>query len=192
MSLQSAGWYDDYYKEHAKEYELPYEMSRYFTQWNLIIDSILPKVGNDPWILELGCGPGEFGEMLAAHGYHRYLGIDFSKEAMKIAKTKIPYTKLLCGDFMKFGGIEIPSCGVDVVICLETLEHLQDDQEVLRRLWPGLWFIGMVPSFDWISHVRYFKNKAEVEERYSQFLDECTVWTAGEYFIFFGTIKKEL
>ena len=44
----------------------------------------------------------------------------------------------------------------EIVICLETLEHLQDDLAVIEKIKPGAYVIFSVPNFDYESHVRHF------------------------------------
>jgi hypothetical protein len=82
------------------------------------------------------------------------------------------------------------------VVCLEFLEHIERDVQVLERLRPGTLFWGSVPNFGCKQHVRYFQNSIEVIERYGDYfndfrVDEHLSDTKGtKYFLLEGITKS--
>ena len=65
--------------------------------------------------------------------------------------------------------------GYDTVICLEFLEHVEEDLEVIKKIRNGTRFHGSVPNFSAKAHVRFFNKIEEVELRYAKFFDKFTV-----------------
>jgi len=83
----------------------------------------------EPRILEVGCGNGWLCEKLAAFG--RVTGVDLADAAIDEAKTRVPNATFFAGDFCR---TDLPEAGFDVVVTLETLSHVPDQQEFIRRL----------------------------------------------------------
>lgn len=118
-------------------------------------------------ILEIGCGVGQFANMLFDCGFSNYTGFDYAVEAIARAKANNPehadrffaenafQTRLM---EEKYG----------LVISFEVLEHIQKDLEVLNRIRPGTKMLVSVPNFDDPYHVRYFPSEKDVRERYGQ------------------------
>jgi 2-polyprenyl-3-methyl-5-hydroxy-6-metoxy-1,4-benzoquinol methylase len=116
-------------------------------------------IDKDLKILDLGCGPGQFARMLFDMGLKNYRGIDFSAEAIRLAKKT--GGNFVCDDILKcdYGDY-------DIVVCLETLEHIPGDLAVIRRIKKGKKIIFSVPDYESPTHVRVFKELEEVRERY--------------------------
>jgi hypothetical protein len=55
----------------------------------------------------------------------------------------------------------------DAIVCSEFLEHVKEDLAVLNRIRPGTRFYGTVPNFPFTSHLRHFRNEADVFSRYA-------------------------
>lgn len=76
-----------------------------------------------PRILDLGCGTGTilkiFEETISEA---ELVGVDFSEELLKIARTKLMGAKLICQDFASFGDTQ----KYDVVIATFSLIHSTD------------------------------------------------------------------
>jgi 2-polyprenyl-3-methyl-5-hydroxy-6-metoxy-1,4-benzoquinol methylase len=156
----------------ALAYGRDFHCSRHFTEspyyflWTVITDRILRAKAS--CVLDIGCGTGQLGGMLAEHGVHRYVGFDFSSERIQIARKLWPFLEFHVADAYNTSLVkEVP---YDCVVCTEFLEHVSDDLGVLQRLRPGTLVLATVPNFDSAAHVRVFENANEVKARYEQVL----------------------
>lgn len=85
-----------------------------------IINDIDPKS-----ILAAGCGEGFEFRTLKKKGFlknRKVIGIDISKDALKIAKKDYPEISFFQGDIYK---LDFKDNSFDFVMCCETLEHLK-------------------------------------------------------------------
>ena len=76
------------YRQHYRD------MIYYFPMWQYIIS----KLSKDDKILDLGCGPGHLAHMLYDNGFKTFIGIDFSKIAIEMAKNKVPSYNIIEAD----------------------------------------------------------------------------------------------
>jgi len=53
--------------------------------------------------------------------------------------------------------------------------YVEGDLEVVQRLRRGARFIGTVPDFPYVSHVRHFTSCGEVEARYGKYFNTFSV-----------------
>jgi len=67
-------------------------------------------------------------------------------------------------------------------VCLEVLEHLDDDCDLIGKLPAGARLILSVPSFESDTHVRWFDSFDDVTGRYDGLLDftETVVLPVGD------------
>ena len=134
--------------------------------------------------LEIGCGPGGFLEM-GMHDNLRLEGIDFSQEAVIQSRTRTHYPvhHIPFQEFQEWDRFQY-------YVILETLEHLEDDIGLLRRIPVGSWVIGSVPNRRDPSHIRQFPGIPAVQERYQPVLDNMVaVQLHPTLFGFFGRVK---
>lgn len=157
MIEKDSAYYDKIYSE-RDEYKIHYRSSCYCYLWKIVIEWL--SLYMKPEILEIGCGTGQFASMLYDNGYTKYTGIDFSGKAIQIAKQTTKQT------FYVDDIHNIHNYVYNMIIALEVLEHIEKDIEVMNNIKDDTDIIFMVPKFDDPAHVRYFKNKDEVTERY--------------------------
>ena len=148
---------------HRGFYKLPYTKSPYFKSWSHIINC--GWLRPEDKILDLGCGPGQFAEMLKAHGFKNYVGIDFSEEAIKQASERVPDYDFHCEDIYDYEVGEY----IDVIVALEVLEHLRRVLKFLRGMPSEKRFVFSVPNFEAKNHIRRFSKATGVKKRYSRF-----------------------
>jgi 2-polyprenyl-3-methyl-5-hydroxy-6-metoxy-1,4-benzoquinol methylase len=85
--------------------------------------------------LDMGCGDGFFTLKLLKFGYE-VNSIDVSPEAIKSTKNRVQKigmlnsVKLFKEDFFKFE----PENQYDIILCLEVLEHINDDVAALKKI----------------------------------------------------------
>src|SRR5262249_55953579 len=104
---------------------------------------------------------------LLDQGVAAYAGLDFSREAIDLARRAAPRGEFMIGD-ARSSGIYV-EFDHDAVICTEVLEHIEDDLLVVSRFLPGKRCLGTVPNFPYESHVRHFRDAGEVASRYGPF-----------------------
>lgn len=158
---QKNEYYDAIYSK-SDEYVKHYLRSRYLNLWKEVLKSIDV---NKP-ILDIGCGPGQLAEMLRDSGVKYYDGIDFSAEAIQMAKDKNPNMHFKCEDIFKTKYADYKTH--QVIIC-ETLEHIEKDIELITMIRQKLFdnkFVFTVPTFDDPGHVRHFKSWEEANARF--------------------------
>lgn len=164
----SSSLYNDSYKSggSAGNYHRHYKQSFYYPSWQQAMSYLLP-LNRDTSILEIGCGPGQFANMLFDNGFTNYIGFDYAAEGVALAKQNNPEraNQFVVGDAFQ---TELMEKEYGLVICFEVLEHVQNDLELLQRIRPGTQMLLSVPNFNDPYHVRFFKNEGEVRERYSQ------------------------
>ena len=160
-------WYDTYYNQHQKtggEYMKAPEQTYYYPVW----ERAMKWIGKAR-VVDLGCGPGQFGLACMRKGI-LYKGYDFSPKAIEMAGELTDRPECFkVADITK--NMKIGYDKHKVVFTLETLEHINDDLAILKHLPKGMRVIFSVPDFDYKSHVRFFKDKTEVKKRYSAVLN---------------------
>lgn len=149
--------YDKFYEEFfaKKDQELSFNDPRMARRRKTILAYLERSVPRGSMILDAGCG---LGEVLAdiPDGYKLH-GFDF-------AKSNVEFTKRRLGDKadIKQGSIyeiPFPDASMDAVLCLEVLEHIEDDargvRDIARVLKPGGVLIVAVPyTYYWPSYLQ--------------------------------------
>ena len=186
--VKSAAWYDMRYNDSENtHYHDSYLKSKYIKIWNNITRLFLTN--KESIIIDIGCGPGQFANLLYNNDYTHYTGFDFSKTALEIAKKK----RLYGYGFVKMSVENIirdrllSGINFDVVIMLETLEHLMTplDIELIKEIPEGRQVIFSVPNFDSVAHARHFFNIEEALDRYGFYFEQLDYFTD-----YVGDLKK--
>lgn len=183
-STQDAAFYDLAMTGDDEPAMLPLERS----PWKPIYDEAARWIPSSAPVVDLGCGTGRFIARLfrTSHGGH-ITGIDFSPAALAEARA------YLAGEFadewINDGVDEVqlyqrltlkvcdlrdwqpePDDSRTVYVCLEVLEHLQDDLGLIRAVPAAAQFVFSVPSYMSASHVRCFTSLGAVFERFGHLL----------------------
>lgn len=189
---KDASFYDDLYlinQTNAKTYK----ESIYYLGWEYA-QKILSAYKKPVCVLDIGCGTGDFGKMLYEKNIKNYLGIDFSLQALKIARKKIPSweKKFIQEDI--FTTDKITKAYTHICI-FEVLEHINQDLEILKKILPKTNIIASVPNFYSKGHVRIFENENAIRKRYTCLLDfidffELPIQKNGAKIFYFHALKK--
>ncbi len=127
-------------------------------------------------VLDAGCGEGHLLEKLAKKNPQNiHYGADLTELALDKARQRCPKAKYLLTDLSK---IDLPDNYFNIIVCTETIEHIDDYQGVLkefkRLLKPGGILIMTFPNEFWwtvsrlllgrrpirvIDHVNFFTIK---------------------------------
>lgn len=131
----------------------------------------------DAPVVDLGCGTGRFAEQLRRIGHGPYRGLDFSPAAVAEAERYVAETDADTDWSRTFEVCDLRDwvpdehrAGGTVYTCLETLEHLEDDVGLVRRLPAGHEFVFSVPNYGGEAHLRTFQDAGEAWHRYGHLL----------------------
>lgn len=131
--------------------------------------------GSEP-LVDLGCGTGRFPIVANREGHSgSYSGFDFSPAAIDEATR---YAAYAAPDYeATFETLDLREWqpddirpGATTYVCLEVLEHLDDDLALIGRIPSGHRLLFSVPNYGSASHVRRFESPADIWERYSPLL----------------------
>ncbi len=118
------------------------------------LNKFLSEIAPPARVLDIGPAGG-FQTKIARSmfGGENTFALEYNFAAAKICKSRIPLTINGDGELLP-----LKSMSIDVVICMDTLEHIKNDskvvQEVLRILKPGGFFFVSVPALQilWSKH----------------------------------------
>ena len=120
-------------------------------------------------IADIGCGTGRFAKLLWLHGFTKYWGLDFSSKRIELAKECVPEYSFEVGDVYS-QQIQKVFCNFDTFIFIDILEHLRDDQSIIKSLPKKAVVYIAVPNFDSAGHCRFFSGFDSVISRYENYL----------------------
>jgi 2-polyprenyl-3-methyl-5-hydroxy-6-metoxy-1,4-benzoquinol methylase len=160
------------------------------------IKLFLPKMEEDDKLIDLGCGVGFFERYLYSHGITNVEGWDFSEESLRHARLQAP------GNTFKQVDLTTPKLKkllkkYEYFVCMEVLEHIDDDLYIFQCLPAGAKFTGTVPAFDYESHVRRFPDVNDIVDRYGEYITFYNIKSnidpnlRLQRFIFNGVIKDK-
>lgn len=156
---------DDYWRRH-------YTGVHDYCCWTVIIDRLRSRGVRR--LLEIGCGTGQLASGLRDAGIlEDYCGFDFSAHRVGQARTACPQWRFELAD--AFATDLFTTFDYDSALSTEFLEHVEGDLEVLGKLRRGTRFIGTVPNFPFVSHVRHFADATAVAARYGPLFDALNV-----------------
>lgn len=149
-----------------------YTSSSYYFLWTVIVDRLRRLDARS--VLEIGCGPGQLAAAIYdAHLIREYHGFDFSEPRVLQARRACPAFSFAVADAYTTDIFD--TFRYDTAIATEFLEHVAGDLEILAKLPSGTRFLGTVPNFPYVSHVRHFSDDRDVLDRYQQVLQSCSV-----------------
>lgn len=179
-SCGPAAVYNDLFENGPEDgqYQVHYSRNIDYIAWQSAIKYLM-LLNRSVSILEIGCGPGQFANMLFDYGFSDYTGFDFSQAAVNMAKKVNPAhaDRFFVQDAFQTDLLERQ---FDLVICFEVLEHLEADLEMLSRIRPGTKMLLSVPNTDNPTHVRFFPSSGAVRERYQNVMKIFDIWVVGQ------------
>lgn len=121
------------------------QASRY-NRW--ILASVQPYLG--PRVLEVGLGHGGVAALLPQGT--EYVGVDLDPRVIQKARELLPRAQFIEGDITSAATLErLGERSHDCVLCLNVLEHVEDDgaavRHLLRLVRPGGRLVLFVPAF---------------------------------------------
>ena len=148
-----------------------------FNEWMASV--VAPHLGSS--VIEIGAGIGNMSALLS-RGRKKYLATDLDPEHVDQLEVRFavnPRVRTLRLDAADAAGFESVSGSVDSVVCLNVLEHVEDDRSGFRNLYrvlaPGGRAVVLVPrgaglygTLDTVlGHCRRY-TRAELEERMTE------------------------
>ena len=119
-------------------------------------------------ILEVGCGTGAFAQYVMETLPITYSGFDFANVAIQKARERTGRDDcFFIGDARNAQSYDRQ---YDVIVCLEVLEHIERDLDVIGHWRSGCECICSVPNFNYQTHVRWFQNEKEIASRYGHLI----------------------
>lgn len=140
--------------------------------WRPLYEEAARLIRGHTEVVDLGCGTGRFLEQLRRQKHHAPItGVDFSPAALAETRRYVRYEglRLECVDLADWQ----PSpkrAGNTTYVCLEVLEHLEDDVGLVQKIPPAHRLVFSVPNFESALHVRHFRGPADIWRRYESLL----------------------
>lgn len=186
-SMQEPAYYDATMTGDGEPAMLPLEES----PWRPIYAEAARWIPSSAPVVDMGCGTGRFLAQLAQTSHHAELaGVDFSPAAVAEARN---YLRSIFEDELDFyhrvrltvadlrdWRPDPHASEATVYTCLEVLEHLTDDLDLIARVPAGARFVFSVPSYLSASHLRAFGALRDVFERYGH-LVAISRWTLVDF-----------
>ncbi len=140
LSLQTA--------EYERMYELEDQYWWFVARRELALQFLAPVVPPNALILDVGCGTGKGQESFGKLG--SVFGVDFSQDALMFCHAR-GLERIARANAE---ALPIQSAKFDIVVTLDTVEHIPDDykavSEISRILKPGGVILLNVPAYQWL------------------------------------------
>lgn len=160
-------FYEDDFIRHTGRYS-----SGDYKRRNQILAKLISQ-HNPQCVFEFAGSTGQLAEMILSNPNIRvYDWTDFSKEALELSQKRLSQFKNCTLNIMD---IDVNYALVnwhkyDTVIST-SLEHLAKDREIISSIKPSTKVFLCLPNFGEGGHVRYFKNREQIENRYGDLMD---------------------
>jgi len=165
----------EYYDSRMHRSLFPLEESPWLQIYNKTASFLGPEL-IDKKIIDLGCGTGRLARLLCNKGYKNYTGIDFAPKRIEECKRYVPEYEFKCVDIFDIDVIQTFD-NYDVFIILEVLEHIENDLDILDSIPKDKIIIFSVPNYLSESHLRAFKDKKSVINRYGKYIKVLRSYT---------------
>jgi len=120
----------DLVKRNYNEIAADFDITRQKEIWPEIKTLVVNLKAGDK-ILDAGCGNGRLLEVLTDKRID-YLGLDNSKELLKLAQKNYPKQKFLLGDILELSAVTVNN--FDYIFCLAVLQHIPSQERRVRVL----------------------------------------------------------
>jgi SAM-dependent methyltransferase len=149
---------DAWYKKHRSWIKCSAE---YASKQKRIAEAVLPHVRGK--VADMGCGTAAIAAYIG-HGYK--LGVDWSAEACKFARRRMPSVEFSGEDIERSTMIE--QAPYDTVLFLDVLQCVEDDVGMLRRVPTGRRVIFSVTDNGGQGRGRTFRDHDRILSRYGK------------------------
>ena len=110
---------------------------------------VIAMTGKNKTVLDVGCGSGQIGQILAARFGCKVAGLEIDGDACAIARDRL--WKVVAGNAENLDLVELfQPRSMDVVLCLDVLEHMFDPWSFIKRvkalLKPDGYVIATIPN----------------------------------------------
>jgi 2-polyprenyl-3-methyl-5-hydroxy-6-metoxy-1,4-benzoquinol methylase len=176
----------DYYnKGFAESPHYSLEVKAEHSRHSGLYKAVLSLLNHNERIFEVGCGTGQFAEMIINSGFNYVQGFDFSEVAVNMSKSRTGKDLFQVGDIIDW---DFNRFEYSTVIALEVFEHINGDIDAIKRIPKGTRLIFSLPTFDDQAHVRYFKRAYQITARYATLFTTFNITKVGRHHIIEATI----
>jgi 2-polyprenyl-3-methyl-5-hydroxy-6-metoxy-1,4-benzoquinol methylase len=131
-----------------------------------LIETLIP---DNAKILDIAAGSAYLAErLLKLEKVSKYVWNDINPEIIEDVESRISDSRFEINTF-NANDPNIDLSEFNVVICL-SLEHLENDLDLINQFEKGTLFAICSPNFDSKHHIRFFEKIAGFEKRYSKFI----------------------
>jgi SAM-dependent methyltransferase len=137
-------------REHADALQRM-QLLRAYYEW--VLELVRPHVGRR--VLDAGCGIGNFTAVLEPLAEY-VLAVDLSQENLKLLRARFSSSTVVevAAHDLDLDFELVARKGIDTVVCLDVLEHVEDDISLLERfrdiIAPGGHLLLKVPACPWL------------------------------------------